>query len=82
MELLSAPLSAWHNLSYDAYAEWVGARARVELLRAHAQVRRAAGLRAAPLPHATCKANTAYHGTATAGVLIYTRALCHLSCAS
>ncbi|GIM08365.1 hypothetical protein Vretimale_12395, partial [Volvox reticuliferus] len=37
MELLSAPLSAWRTLRYESYAEWVGARARVELLRAHAQ---------------------------------------------
>ncbi|GLC70784.1 hypothetical protein PLESTF_001032900 [Pleodorina starrii] len=37
MELLSAPLSAWHTLRYEPYAEWVGVRARVELLRAQAQ---------------------------------------------
>ncbi|GIL52578.1 hypothetical protein Vafri_8312 [Volvox africanus] len=37
MELLSSPLSAWRTLRYESYAEWVGARARVELLRAHAQ---------------------------------------------
>lgn len=39
MELLSAPLApeAWPALRYEPYAEWVGARVRVELLRAHAQ---------------------------------------------
>ncbi|GFR48876.1 hypothetical protein Agub_g10725 [Astrephomene gubernaculifera] len=37
MDLLSAPLAAWDTLHYQPYAEWVGARARVELLRAHAQ---------------------------------------------
>ncbi|KAG2435720.1 hypothetical protein HXX76_006917 [Chlamydomonas incerta] len=39
MELLSAPLApeSWPALRYEPYAEWVGARVRVELLRAHAQ---------------------------------------------
>jgi len=37
MELLAAPLGRWEALSQPSYAEWVGARARVALLQAHAQ---------------------------------------------
>lgn len=38
MELLSGPLTSWPAmLTYGGYADWVGARVRVELVRAHAQ---------------------------------------------
>lgn len=37
MELLTVPLGNWAALQYPMYAEWVGVRAKVALLQAHAQ---------------------------------------------
>ena len=38
LDMLTAPLAQWSALgASDRYAGWVGVRARIELLQAHAQ---------------------------------------------